>query len=87
MLQSLLGNDQEAALEVRATLAISDEGFLYRDIFRLPPDRNPLITRLNDMPEYDKWLTEFSGRREQARGELVQMERDNVIFAASDVAP
>ncbi len=33
-----------------------------------------------------EWLTEFSGRREQTRGALVQMERDKVILAASDVA-
>jgi hypothetical protein len=87
MLQSLLGNDREAAIELRGTLAIANDGFLYRDIFRLPPDRNPLITRLNDMPKYDEWLTEFSGRREQARGALVRMERDNVILTASDVTP
>jgi TolB-like protein/Flp pilus assembly protein TadD len=87
MLHSLAGSDQEATTDLLGTLALADDGFLYRDIFRLPPDLNPLITRLNDMPEYDKWLTEFSGRREQARGELVQMERDNVILAASDVAP
>jgi hypothetical protein len=82
MLHSLAGSDQEATIDLLGTLALADDGFLYRDIFRLPPDWNPLITRL-----IDKWLTEFSGRREQARGELVQMERDNVILAASDVAP
>ena len=73
--------------EIGVIDAIANDGFLYRDIFRLPPGWNPLITRLNDMPEYDEWLTEFSGRREQARGALVQMERDKVILAASDVAP
>lgn len=53
----------------------------------MTPNQNPLITRLNNIPEFDNWLTEFSGRRERARGELEQMERDNVILAASDVAP
>jgi TolB-like protein/Tfp pilus assembly protein PilF len=87
MLQSLLGNDREAAIELQETLAIANDGFLHRDIFRLPPERNPMVTRLADMPEYNEWLTEFSGRREQTRGALVQMERDKVILAASDVAP
>ena len=87
MLQSLIGNDQEAANELLATLTLAEDGFLYRNIFRLAPNQNPLIKRLNNIPEFDKWLTEFSGRREQARGELEQMERDNVILAASDVAP
>ena len=87
MLQSLLGNDSEAAFELLATLALADDGFLYRDIFRLAPNQNPLITRLSVEPDFKKWLTDLSGRREQARGELVQMERDNVILAASDVTP
>ena len=83
----MVGNDQEAAIELLATLTLAEDGFLYRDIFRLAPNQNPLIKRLNNIPEFDKWLAEFSGRREQARGELEQMERDNVILAASDVAP
>ncbi len=37
---------REAAFELQKTLAIADDGFLYRDIFRLAPVRNPLITRL-----------------------------------------
>ena len=85
MLYSLLGNDEEAVLELEATLAIGDDAFLYRDIFRLPPGRNPLITRLDGVPGYDRWLAEYSGRREQSRGRLVQMERDGVILSASDV--
>jgi TolB-like protein/Tfp pilus assembly protein PilF len=87
MLQSLLGNDNEAAAELFGTLALANDGFLYRDIFRLSPNQNPLIIRLSGEPDFKKWLTEISGRREQARGELVQMERDNVILSASDVAP
>ena len=87
MLQSLVGNDQEAAMELLATLTLADDGFLSRDIFGLGPNQNSLITRLNNIPDFDKWRTEFSGRREQARGELAQMERSNAILAASEVAP
>jgi len=87
MMQSSIGNDQEAAMELLATLTLADDGFLSRDIFGLGPNQNPLIARLNNIPEFDKWQTEFSGRREQTRGQLVKMERDNVILAASDVAP
>jgi adenylate cyclase len=87
MLQSLTGNHTDAVSDLHETLAIANDGFLYRDIFRLPPDQNPLITRLSDAPEYDSWWAEYSGRREQVRGALVQLERDNVILAASDVAP
>lgn len=86
MLQSLLGNDQDAAFELQGTLAIANDGFLHRDIFDLPPDSNPLITGLDDAPEYHQWLADFSGRREQARGVLVRLERDGSILAASDVA-
>jgi TolB-like protein len=86
MLLSLLGKDEEAAMELQGTLAFDNDGFLHRDIFRLPPDLNPLITRLNGVPEFDQWLTGFSGRREQARGTLVRLEQDNEILAASDVA-
>jgi TolB-like protein/Tfp pilus assembly protein PilF len=86
MLQSLLGNDREAALELQDTLALGSAGFLYRDIFNLPPDLNPLIVRLNTTPEFEQWLTDFSGRREQARGALVQLERNGSILTASDVA-
>lgn len=87
MLQSLLGNDSEAAAELLETLALAGDGFLYRDIFLLSPNRNPLIVRLSDEPDFKKWRTDFSGRREQARRELVQMERDKAILSATDVAP
>jgi tetratricopeptide (TPR) repeat protein len=86
MLLSLLGKDTEAVMELQKTLEIEDDGFLHRDIFRLPPDLNPLITRLSGLPEYDLWLTGLSGRREQARGTLVRLEQDNLILAPSDVA-
>ena len=86
MLLSLLGNDEEAVLELGKTLEFDNDGFLYRDIFRLPPDLNPVITRLADTPGYAEWLGELSARREQARGRLVQMERDGEIIAAADIA-
>jgi TolB-like protein/Tfp pilus assembly protein PilF len=86
MLMSLLGNDEEAVLELGKTLEFDDDGFLYRDIFRLPPDLNPVITRLAMMPGYAEWLGELSARREQARGRLVQMQRDGEIIAAADIA-
>jgi hypothetical protein len=86
MLMSLLGNDEEAVLELGKTLEFDNDGFLYRDIFRLPPDFNPVITRLADTPGYAEWLGELSARREQARGRLMQMERDGEIIAAADIA-
>ena len=85
MLLSLLGNDSEAVAELQSTLSISNDGFLHRDIFRLPPDLNPLITRLDGTPGYTQWLTQYSGRREQARGRLIQLERNGEIIAASEV--
>jgi len=87
MLLSLLGNDEEAVLELQHTLEIDTEGFLYRDIFRLSPDLNPLITRLAGTPGYAEWLTGLGARREEARGMLLQMERDGEVVAADDLAP
>jgi hypothetical protein len=87
MLQSLLGNYQDAVTELEKTLDLENDGFLFRDIFRMPPDFNPVITRLAGTPGYAEWLREFSGRREQTRGRLVQMERDGEIIAAADIAP
>jgi TolB-like protein/Tfp pilus assembly protein PilF len=86
MLMSLLGNDEEAVLELGKTLNFDNGGFLYRDIFRLPPDFNPVITRLAGTPGYAEWLGELSARREQARGRLVQMERDGESITAADIA-
>ena len=87
MLQSLLNNDTEAVRELEATLDFADDGFLYRDIFRLPPDLNPLITRLDGVPGYAEWLAALSGRRESTRGNLVRMEETGEILSAGDVAP
>ena len=87
MLQSLLGNDEDAVRELDATMAFGDDGYLYRDIFRLPPDANPLITRLEGTPGYAAWLGRLAARRESARGRLLQMERDGEILAARDAAP
>ena len=86
MLLSLLDRNDEAVLELQRSLAIEQDGFLHRDIFRLPPDLNPVLTRLHGLPEYEQWLTEFSGRREQSRGTLVRLEQDNEILSPSDVA-
>jgi hypothetical protein len=86
ILMSLLGNDEEAVLELGKTLEFDNDGFLYRDIFRLPPDLNPVITRLAGTPGYAEWSGELAARREQARGRLVQMERDGEILLAADVA-
>lgn len=85
MLLSLLGQDDAAVAELRRSLDFADTGFLYRDIFRLAPDRNPLVLRLAGTAGYDEWLEAFTGRREQTRGKLVQMERDGEILAAEDV--
>lgn len=87
MLLSLLGNDEEAVLELQRTLDFGPEGFLYRDIFNLPPDLNPLLTRLAGAPGYAEWRNEFDGRREQSRGRLLEMERDGEIAKAAEVFP
>ena len=87
MLYSLLDDDDAAVAELVKTLEFEDNGFLYRDIFRIPPDLNPLIVRLQNSPGYDEWMTAFEGRRESARGQLFQMERDGEILSAADVVP
>ena len=87
MLQSLLENDEEAVRELHETLEFADDGFLYRDIFRLPPDLNPLITRLAGVPGYSAWLAALAGRRENTRGNLVRMEQNGEILSANDVEP
>jgi len=87
MLQSLLENDEEAVRELEKTLGFAADGFLYRDIFRLPPDMNPLVTRLDGTPGYAEWLGKLSGRREYIRGKLVRMETEGEIVSADDVAP
>lgn len=87
MLQSLVGNDAEAVLDLERTLNFEDDGFLYDDIFRLHPDMNPLITRLEGAPGYAQWLSRFAGRREDMRGNLVRMEQAGEILSADDIAP
>ena len=86
MLQSLLGNDEAAVRELDNTLTLENDGFVYRDVFKMPPDRNPLITRLEGQPGYDEWLAALNARREGARGNLLRMERDGEILSADDVA-
>jgi len=86
MLQSLLGNDEAAVVELRKTLELADNGFVYRDIFRMPPEVNPLIARLEGVPGYAEWLAAFDGRREAARGNLVRMEESGEILSAGDAS-
>jgi hypothetical protein len=85
MLQSLLGNDEAAIEELGKTLALESDGFLEQDVFKMPPEVNPVITRLAGQAGYDEWLAELGARRESARGNLVRMERDGDILSADDV--
>lgn len=85
MLQSLLGNDEAAIEELGKTLALENDGFVEQDVFKMPPDVNPVITRLAGQPGYAEWLAELGARRESARGNLVRMERDGDILSADDV--
>lgn len=86
MLQSLLGNDEAAVEELHKTLELDNDGFLYRDIFRMPPEVNPLVARLEVQPGYAEWQAAFDGRRESARGNLVRMEESGEILSADDLA-
>lgn len=86
MLQSLLGDDEAALLELGKTLEMPNDGFVHHDMFRMPPDVNPLITRLDGNSAYAEWLAALNGRREAARGELLRMERDGEILSVDDVA-
>ena len=85
MLQSLLGDDEAAVRELENTLELENGGFVDDDIFRMPPERNPLITRLAGVPGYAEWLAALNGRREGARGNLLRMEKDDEILSADDV--
>ena len=85
ILQSLLGNDEVAVRELDKTLMLGNDGFVYRDVFKMPPDRNPLITRLEEQAGYAEWLAALNARREGARGNLLRMERDGEILSADDV--
>jgi hypothetical protein len=52
----------------------------------MPPERNPLVTRLEGQAGYAEWLAALNARREGARGNLIRMERDGEILSADDVA-
>ena len=85
MLQSLLGDDEAAVRELEKTLALENDGFVVQDIFKMPPERNPVITRLAGQDGYAEWLAALNARREGARGNLLRMERDGDILSADDV--
>ena len=85
MLYSLLGNDEAAIRELEKTVALENDGFVVQDIFKMPPEKNPVITRLEGQPGYAEWLATLNARREGARGNLVRMERDGEILSADDV--
>ena len=86
MMYSLLGDDEAAVRELGKTLQFPDDGFLHRDLFRMPPDINPLILRLEGTSGYAEWLAALNGRREGALGELLRMERDGEILSVDDIA-
>jgi tetratricopeptide (TPR) repeat protein len=85
MLQSLLGDDEAAVRELEKTLALEDDGFVDQDVFKMPPERNPLVTRLEGQAGYAEWVAVLNARREGARGNLIRMERDGEILSADDV--
>jgi TolB-like protein/Tfp pilus assembly protein PilF len=85
MLYSLLGNDEAAVQELEKTLALENEGFLEQDVFKMPPELNPVIARLEGQAGYAEWLAALTARREGARGNLLRMERDGEILSADDV--
>lgn len=74
MLLSLAGRDAAAVRALAATLDVPGDGYLADDIFGLPPDINPLLTRLAGTPGYRDWLQTFRGRRENAVSALRDME-------------
>ena len=86
MLHALLGDTERAVVELAKTLEFDETGFLESDQFDLHPDKNPLINGLQGSPAYADWLREFTERRESARANLVRMERDKEIIAASTIA-
>ncbi len=86
LLQSLLGNDEAAVEELQKTLQLADDGFVNRDIFRMPPEVNPLIARLRGVPGYAEWQAAFNGRREAALANLVRMEENGEILSPADIA-
>ena len=85
MLWSLLGDDEAAVQELQKTLSLENDGFVSEDVFKMQPEMNPLITRLEGQAGYAEWLSELNARREGALGNLVRMERDGEILSANDV--
>ena len=85
MLWSLLGDDEAAVQELQKTLSLENDGFVSEDVFKMQPEMNPLITRLEAQAGYAEWLSELNARREGALGNLVRMERDGEILSANDV--
>ena len=86
MLQSLLGNDEAAIRELEKTLALENDGFVDEDVFKMRPEANPVLTRLEGQAGYDEWLAALTARREGARGNLLRMEREGEILSADDVS-
>ena len=86
MLFALLGDEQGAVDELHRTLLSKGGGFLPFDFLGLPPDANPILLRLQGMPGYDEWFAEFTGRRELARGKLVEMEAQGDLLSSGDVS-
>jgi len=84
LILSLLQRDEEAVIELNKTLELMGDGYLGSDFLDLPPDMNPLLTRLERAPGYADWYQEFSGRREQVRGAMVTMEAREEILSATD---
>ena len=85
MLRSLLGQDEAAVRELERTL-LENDGFVRQDIFRMPPQLNPLIARLEGQGGYATWRAALDGRREGARGNMIRMEQSGEILSADDVA-
>ncbi|GEM_PF-646788 len=86
MVLSLAGDDAGAVQELAATLELPGDGYLADDIFGLPPDINPVLTRLAGTPGYRDWLQVFRGRREGALGTLRDMESRGEIPDVSAAA-
>jgi hypothetical protein len=86
MVQSLLGRDDDAVLELMKTLEFEDGGFLSSDFLGLPPDVNPVLVGLRGATGYADWYDEFSSRREKIRGTLIRMEERGEILSALDIS-
>ena len=84
MILSLLKRDDEAVVALTKTLLPDGRGYLSDDFMGLPPDLNPLLTRLQQVPGYADWHREFNGRREQMHYAMTQMEEQGEILPAND---